>query len=182
MTLSKFLFICSFFLSCASYAFTGDDSQTIVVESDSAERNEKTGLTQYSGHVVIRQGSLIIDANKVEIYYEGNRVDRIVCDGNPASFQQQSGSGKQVLARAGIIEYLPADKIINLKTDASLSRNGTLIKGDSINYDIANETWRAKGDNQSTQKRIQLVIPPPKKTEDTLTPETESVSKESKPQ
>jgi lipopolysaccharide export system protein LptA len=43
--------------------------------------------------------------------------------------------------------------------------NGTLIKGDSINYDIAAETWRAKGDDQSNQKRIQLVIPPLQKTE-----------------
>ena len=27
------------------------------------------------------------------------------------------------------------------------------------------ETWRAKGDNQTNQKRIQLVIPPLQKTE-----------------
>jgi ABC-type multidrug transport system fused ATPase/permease subunit len=64
------------------------------------------------------------------------------------------------LARAETIEFLPESKEIQLKTNASLSKDGTLITGDSIYYDIANETWRAKGDNQSNQKRIQLVIPP----------------------
>ena len=54
-------------------------------------------------------------------------------------------------------EYEPSTELVNLKTNASLSHNGTQIKGDSIitTYVMKAE---AKGDNQSTQKRIQLVI------------------------
>jgi len=166
MTLFRFLWLSCLVFSGACNALN-DVDQTIFIESDIAERNEKTGLTQYSGNVIIRQGSLIIDANTVDVYYKDNRVSRILCNGNPASYQQKTSSEGQILARAGSIEYLPADKAINLKTDAALSKNGTLIKGDSINYDIASETWRAKGDNQSNQKRIQLVIPPLQKDEDT---------------
>ncbi|MDG1693935.1 MAG: lipopolysaccharide transport periplasmic protein LptA [Porticoccaceae bacterium] len=166
MILFRVLFVSLLFVSSSCFSLSDDQGQTITIESDIAERNEKTGLTQYSGNVIIQQGTLIIDANKVEVFYKDKRVSRILCDGNPASYQQKTKTGGQVIARARIIEYLPQDKIINLKTDASLSRNGTLIKGDSINYDVANETWRAKGDNQSTQKRIQLVIPPLQKTED----------------
>jgi len=99
------------------------------------------------------------------VFYQDNRVDRILCYGNPANYRQKTQTGDQVSASAETIEYHPADKIVKLKTDASLSRNGTMIKGDSINYDIVSETWRAKGDNESTQKRIQLVIPPLQKTE-----------------
>ena len=167
MTLSKFLFICCFVFSYACLALTDDNDQTITIESDSAERNEKTGLTQYLGNVAIRQGSLIIDANSVNVFYEDNEVSLILCNGNPASYQQKTVDGSLILARAGTIEYLPKEKIINLKSDASLSTNGTLIKGEIINYDIISETWRAKGGNQSDQKRIQLVIPPPK-TEDAI--------------
>jgi lipopolysaccharide export system protein LptA len=144
---------------CSAKALTIDDTQTIFIESDAAERNEKTGLTQYIGNVSIRQGSLIINASKVELFYQGNHVSRILSTGNPASYQQNTLSG-QILAQAETIEFLPKSKEIHLKTDASLSKDGTLITGDSIYYDIANETWRAKGDNQSNQKRIQLVIPP----------------------
>ena len=165
MTLSRSLFLSLLLFAASCFGFDKDDNQTIIIESDIAERNEKTGLTQYSGNVIIRQGSLIIDANKVEVHYQDSQVNRILCYGNPASYQQKTKTGGQILARASTIEYLPLDKNINLKTDASLSRNGTLIKGDSINYDVATETWRAKGDNQSTQKRIQLVIPPLQKAE-----------------
>lgn len=140
-------------------AYSADNAQAIFIESDAAERNEKTGLTQYMGNVSIRQGSLTINASKVELFYQGARVSRILSTGNPASYQQNNLSG-QILARAETIEFLPESDEIQLKTNASLSKDGTLITGDSIHYDIANETWRAKGDNQSNQKRIQLVIPP----------------------
>jgi lipopolysaccharide export system protein LptA len=111
--------------------------------------------------VVIKQGSLIIEADKVTVYYLNNRVSRILCLGLPASYQQQAAEdGGLIVAKAETIEYILADDEINLKTGAVLSRNGTLIKGDSINYDLKNETWKAKGNNRGEQKRIQLVIPP----------------------
>jgi lipopolysaccharide export system protein LptA len=160
----KALLFTTLLLSSSLSAMTEDSNQAIVVESDSAERNEKTGLTHYSGNVFIRQGSMAIDADKVTVHYQDNRVNKIVCTGNPASYQQLSNNGGTVLARADTIEYLPIEKVVNLKTDASLSRNGTLIKGDTINYDLSKGTWKAKGDNKSNQKRIQLVIPPPQQT------------------
>ena len=167
MKLCRILLLAIFTMLFWVFPAIADDSyQSIIVESDFAQRNEKTGLTQYTGNVLIRQGSLIIDAHQVEIHYLNNRVARILCNGNPASYQQLNKEGERVLARAETIEYLPTEKLINLKSDASLSRNGTLIKGDSIHYDLQNETWSAKGDNQSNQKRIQLVIPPLNKTTD----------------
>ena len=170
MSLFKYLIATAgLILSLSLSALPSDSNEPIIVESDVAERNEKTGLTQYVGNVIIRQGSMLIDADQVTIYYEGSAVSRILCTGNLASYQQSDQSGNRVLARAETIEYVPGDKLINLKTNASLSNKGTQIKGDSINYDLRNETWKAKGDNQSTQKRIQLVIPPPQKD---LTPES----------
>ena len=65
-----------------------------------------------------------------------------------------------LVARAEHIDYLLADDQIILKRNAVLSRNGTIIKGDSIDYDIKKETWKAKGNDLGEQKRIQLVIPP----------------------
>lgn len=162
MTLFKAFVSLIFTLWCLSAsALPNDRSQTITIESNSAERDEKTGLTQYRGNVVINQGSLVIEADQVTVYYKDNKVSRIVCLGSPASYQQQAAEdGGLVIAKAETIEYILADDEINLKTNAVLSRNGTLIKGDSINYDLANETWKAKGNRRGEQKRIQLVIPP----------------------
>jgi len=142
-------------------ALPDDRTQTITIESNSAERDQKTGLTQYQGNVVINQGSLVIEADQVTVYYKDNKVSRIVCLGLPASYQQQAATdGGLIIAKAETIVYLLAEDEINLKSNAVLSRNGTLIKGDSINYDLENETWKAKGNQRGEQKRIQLVIPP----------------------
>ncbi|MGY8850257.1 MAG: lipopolysaccharide transport periplasmic protein LptA [Pseudomonadales bacterium] len=162
MTLFRTVTSLALSLWCLSaLALPDDRTQTITIESNSAERDQKTGLTQYQGNVVINQGSLVIEADQVTVYYKDNKVSRIVCLGLPASYQQQAAEdGGLIIAKAETIVYLLAEDEINLKSNAVLSRNGTLIKGDSINYDLENETWKAKGNQRGEQKRIQLVIPP----------------------
>ncbi len=162
MTLFRTVTSLALSLWCLSaLALPDDRTQTITIESNSAERDQKTGLTQYQGNVVINQGSLVIEADQVTVYYKDNKVSRIVCLGLPASYQQKAAEdGGLIIAKAETIVYLLAEDEINLKSNAVLSRNGTLIKGDSINYDLENETWKAKGNQRGEQKRIQLVIPP----------------------
>ena len=148
-------------VSVTAVALPNDREQTISIESDSAERNEKTGLTVYSGNVIISQGSILIEAEQITLHYQGSKISRIECTGTPASFQQKPQTeGPMLVARAEHIDYLLADDQIILKRNAVLSRNGTIIKGDSIDYDIKKETWKANGNDLGEQKRIQLVIPP----------------------
>ena len=149
------------FSSPTGGAELNNSSQVISIDADYAERNEKTGLTEYRGNVVIRQGTIIIEADRIIIYSDKNKVIRVACFGTPAGYQQRSEDEQEILiARANNIDYLIADDLLKLKTDASLIKNGTSIKGDSISYDLAKGTWKAKGDQQGAQKRIQLVIPP----------------------
>ena len=140
-----------------------DRQQSITIDSDSAERDEKTGLTVYRGNVVARQGSLIIEGDAITIFYENNQVSRILCVGFPAHFEQEtSRSGEKVIAYGESIEYLPVAEKIKLEKNASISQKGALIKGDVIDYDLKNETWKAKGDtsgNAGGKTRIQLIIP-----------------------
>lgn len=156
-------------LCSSSIALPSDRHQTIEIEADFAERNEKTGTMIYRGNVVISQGTILIEADQVDVLSNGNKVTLITCSGKPASYQQQPDEKPGlVIAKAESIEYqLAADKIV-LKRNASLSRNGTLIKGDTINYDLKEQSWKARGNNQGKQKRIQLVIPPSKQEEKAL--------------
>ena len=146
---------------CLSFAISPDHNESIEIDADSAEFIEASGLTKYQGNVIIKQGSIIIAADEVTIYYQNNKVSRIFCTGLPASYTQESATDQtSMFARAETIEYQLAEDIIYLKTNASLMRNGTFIKGDSINYDLRDGTWKAKGDDLGGQKRIQLLIPP----------------------
>ena len=176
MSLCKFLIsaMCLLF-PLGAEALPDDRQQPITIESDSAERNDKTGLTEYRGNVIMRQGSVLIDADRVTIHYNDKKVSRIVSLGTPASYQQQNQvEGGMVVARGEVIEYMLALDQINLSKNASLSRNGTLIKGEKITYDLKNETWKATGGDRGNQKRIQLVIPPATQEDSAAEPEAGS--------
>lgn len=154
-------------------------NEAIAVNADYAERNEITGLTEYRGNVIIRQGTTLINADRVIIYYKDDNVNRISCTGAPASYQQSSAiNDTLMIARAETVEYLVFENVINLTSNASLTRNGTSIKGDTINYDLTKGTWKAAGNEDGEQKRIQLVIPPFKQntTDENLTIEKEAIS------
>ena len=159
--LALLMSILAVLLPTTALALPDDRRQHISIESDYAERNEKTGRTLYRGNVVISQGSVLIEADEITLHVENNKISRIECEGRPASYQQKPElDGAMMIARANHIDYLPATNKLALKQNAMLSRDGTIIKGDSIDYDIDKQTWKAKGDNQGQQKRIQLVIPP----------------------
>jgi lipopolysaccharide export system protein LptA len=160
-------------LATQCIALPDDRQQPISIESDYAERNEKTGRTVYRGNVVISQGSVLIEADQITLHVENNKISRIECTGTPASYQQKPAlEAATMIARADRIDYLPATNKLALKQNAILSRDGTIIKGDSIDYDIDKQTWKAKGDNQGQQKRIQLVIPASALQSDATDPET----------
>ena len=161
-------------LAMPCMALPDDRQQPISIESDYAERNEKTGRTVYRGNVVISQGSVLIEAEEITLHVENSKISRIECTGKPASYQQKTVlKGATMIARADNIDYLPATNKLALKHNAMLTRDGTIIKGDSIDYDIDKQTWKAKGDNQGQQKRIQLVIPASALQSDSTVPETQ---------
>ena len=137
-----------------------DANQPIKIESDRAERNDKKGTTVYEGSVIIRQGTIKIRADKVIVYTERGQVDRIVCIGKPAHYQQQpKPQDSLLLASADTIEYYLAADRIDLLKNASLKQNGTTITGEKINYDLKAEVVKASSSDTS-KERIQMVIPP----------------------
>ena len=149
---------CTFFFCHALNALPSDHQQPIQIESDRAEQNEKNGTTTYEGSVIIRQGTIKINADKVTVFSDTNQVDRIVCVGNPAHYQQRPNpEDGLVLASAKTIKYhLVNDKIFLLK-NASLEQNGSVITGEKIDYDLKAEVVKATADSDT---RIHMVIPP----------------------
>ncbi len=143
-------------------ALPSDRQQPILIESDRAQHNDKTGVTVYQGSVVITQGTIRIKADKVSVNAVGNKVTKIVCTGKPAHYQQQPRPDAElVTARANTIEYHLSKNAITLLGAASLEQEGSTLKGERINYDLQAELVEATGSTTGNQ-RIQMVIPPQK--------------------
>lgn len=159
------LLICLGWCSLSS-ALPSDRQQPIKIESDRAIQDDKKGTTIYEGSVVIRQGTIKINADKVTVFSNSDKVDKIVCVGKPAHYQQRPNlENGMVFASGNTIEYyLASDKIALLK-NASLEQNGTTITGDKINYDLRAEVVKATAGNNK-RERIQMVIPPSKQRDD----------------
>ena len=141
-------------------ALPSDRQQAISIESDRAERHDKTGLTIYEGAVNINQGSVSIKADKVTVHTAEDKASKIICVGTPAHYQQQPElDGDLVTARANTIEYHLDKDVITLIKNASFTQEGSTLKGDLINYDVDKGRVEAHGDTTGN-RRIQMVIPP----------------------
>ena len=147
-----------------SQALPDDRDQPIHISADMALRDEKQGVTIYSGSVQMSQGSMHIEADTLTIYHDEAEADKIVAEGRPAKMRQRPDIEKgPVYAWAHVIEYYQSEEKVHLKTNARVERDGAIVTGDSIDYFIAEELVKAASDNADEGNRVQVVIPPSSK-------------------
>ena len=65
----------------ASFALPEDRDQPIQITADTAIRDEKQGVTVYTGNVHMIQGSLDIVADTITIFHETAQADKIAAEG-----------------------------------------------------------------------------------------------------
>jgi lipopolysaccharide export system protein LptA len=172
------------FTSC--FALKSDKEKPIEVSANSAERDERIGITTYTGNVEIKQGTLLIQADQVvikTIISKKNSVEElheIITSGQPSHFQQQlKVDGDLVDATANTILYRVADKKVDLIDNAILKQQGRIITGDKISYDVSAqrvtatshaETAANTGEQATSEKtpgRVTVVIPAKPKDKNT---------------
>ncbi len=142
------------------WALESDRNQPITIDADTAERDELAGTITYSGNVQMAQGSMRIDADKIIIYNNKDKVTKIIARGKPAQYQQQpSEDVGKVIAKAHTIEYRIDQESLRLIKEASLQQEGTSLSGTRIEYDVRKSVVKASG-NQNQQERVRMVIPP----------------------
>lgn len=144
--------------SMTAQALPGDREQPIRIQSDTAERNEKSGETTYRGQVEMTQGSLRIEADSITIHSNDKKVTHIIAMGNPAHYQQQPEADKAMVKATGnTIKYFVDTEKLHLIEQASIDQDGAIMKGERIDYDIQSALLKAGETNKPT--RVEMVIP-----------------------
>lgn len=158
-------------LGCASasvFALQSDRNQPLSLVADRATFNDKTGVTTYSGNVVIEQGTMKLHANSIVAQLNANKqVSVVTATGSPAKFQQQM-DGNKGLARgeAQKIVYNAETGILNMSGNAFLDQNGASIRSSTLRYSMnkgdieANGGVSGSGQGGSNGGRVKIVIPP----------------------
>ncbi|KAA1192783.1 lipopolysaccharide transport periplasmic protein LptA [Pseudohalioglobus sediminis] len=143
-----------------SNALPDDREQPIHIEADEALRDEKQGFTRYQGNVQMDQGSLRIEADQITIYHTGEEADRVLATGKPARMQQQPDPEKGLLkARADTITYVKSEQRVELRSNAHIEQDGSIVTGDYIDYFIEQELVKAGSAGGENASRVQVVIP-----------------------
>ncbi|MFK7829152.1 MAG: lipopolysaccharide transport periplasmic protein LptA [Congregibacter sp.] len=144
----------------AAYALPDDSRKAIEITAARALRDEKAGYTVYSGDVVLAQGSLYIEADKLTIFHDREAADRIVAIGNPARLRQRPELDKGfVTAMAKRIVYEKSTERVMLRANASIEQDGAVVSGESIDYFMAEQRVFADADADDAGARVQVLIP-----------------------
>jgi lipopolysaccharide export system protein LptA len=140
-------------------ALESDRTQPIQVEADSAEIDDGKGVSTYQGNVVIRQGSIRIEADRVTVQQKGSGSEKVTAVGSPVRFQQQPDKGELVKARAKRAEYAIDSELLYLLGDAVLIQGSDNFRSDRIIYDRGHAVVKAGAAAQGKQ-RVQMTIQP----------------------
>lgn len=142
-----------------SHALPSDANQPIKLLADKATYSERSGITSYSGTVVITQGTFKMTADNITVNLsQGRSINSAVATGRPATMQQVVTQEKGLAkGQANKIDYNAVTGIVTLTGNAKLVQNGASFAGNVIRYSLkAGDVEATAGGSQ----RVELVFPP----------------------
>jgi len=159
--------------SLQTWALSSDKDQPIDLEADSADIDDKQGVSVYRGNVVLSQGSMVLNAQVLTLYHNKKRqLSKAIATGSPSKFRQRpDGKDSDMHAKANKMIYFVLEDKIHLLDDAVLWQNKDSFRGNKIIYDTKAGSVKAtggvniKGDTKKSNERIRVTIQPRKKTQ-----------------
>lgn len=126
-----------------------DLSQEITIKSKRQSADLKNKIASYLDEVSIRQGSISITADIVQVFSQidpktGEKHDTYLAKGNPALFQQKLEDGSLISLQANEIKYQPDHYLITVSGDAQVKQAGSKVTGETITYNTLNEKLEAE--------------------------------------
>ncbi len=158
------LSLCLF--ASASYAGKDDFNKKIELASQYQNADGLAKKATYQGNVVIKQGSLQVKADELQIDAskgEGNEV--FIATGQPATYSQKQEDGSTVTASADRIEYHRDTRSLTLEGNAQITQNSSSVKGKFIKFNMELEQIIAQGSDQESGRVITTFQPVTKKPE-----------------
>ena len=154
--MNKIILLIAIFFTTFTFALPEDANLPIEVEADSVIVDETSGFNEFSGNAEVRQGSLLMTANLIQVQTNADGVETMKATGtidNPAKYiQSQENQARLIEATAALITYDVNEGIIFLVGNAYLIQGFDSFSGDSLTYDINNDKVIVKGSEDGTQR------------------------------
>ena len=157
-------------LTFAAQAEKGDRDKPIQVDADRQFGDQKKQESIFEGHVVINQGTLRIDADRVVVRQDNAGNTYVTAAGQPAKFRQKrDGFDEYIDGYAQRIEYDGKADVVKFFDRAKVKRNQDEINSNFIQYNANSETFEAFDPGQKQAgvevpgSRVRAVIQPKQK-------------------
>ena len=150
--------VCGLMVSTA-YALDSDREQPVHLEADRASYNQQTGVTVYSGNVILTQGTIRVEADTVTANLDQARsIKDVTALGKPAKFQQKVSPDKGIVYGEGNkVYYEAASSQITLTGGAKITQDNSSFNGNILRYGMKQGDIEGSG---NSQQRVQMIIPP----------------------
>ena len=147
-------------LSGPVWALESDRNQPIEIEADQGSLDQGSQSTVFSGNVQIRQGSMYINAARVEVNKDASGNQNMKASGKPVTFGQQLEKQGMVKGQANEVRYTSQTGIVTLSGNAKVERGSDMARGHTIIYNTRTEVYTVSGGNKG---RVSVVIQPQNK-------------------
>jgi len=151
------------FVASLVLALPEDKKQPIEIEAQSVIVDETTGFSEFSGNAEVRQGSLLLLAELIQVQTNNDEVVSMIAKGSlekPAKYvQSQENQSRFIEASATLITYDVNAGMIFLVGNARLVQGFDSFSGNTLNYDINNDKVVVKGSEDGTERvKFKIVL------------------------
>ena len=151
---------CALLLCVSTEVVLGAEDDPITIEADRATLSEKQGISTYTGNVVLTQGGIKINADKVIVHHEEGKLTHVTAVGEPVQYYQQGEIPEHdIHGEAKTMEYFADEQRLLLLDSAKLTQGGNAFSGNRIEYDTQREVVTAAV-AESGEERVQVTIQP----------------------
>ncbi|WP_299316323.1 lipopolysaccharide transport periplasmic protein LptA [uncultured Halomonas sp.] len=152
-------------LAAAPTLAQGRDAEApIEVEADRLDLDDRAGTAVYTGDVDIRQGSMRLTGDRVEIQRNAQgQLSRAIATGERAYLEQQPDPAEPVVRGWGrTIIYHVAERRMELIDRAELHQGGDTFDGGHLEYFLDRRVVQARSEGEGVEgrQRIRMTLQP----------------------
>ena len=130
----------------------------VYLSADRIEISQKKELSQYHGHVLLKQGTLRLTANHAAVQNRANLLDSVTAEGSPVTFRYlPEGTKDFIEGKSRRAVYYSLKRRVELYEDVQLQRGQDLFRSAVLHYDI--ETSRLVADGAPGQRVYAALLP-----------------------
>ena len=142
--------------SATTFARPDDRDKPIHITADTAELNDKTGISIYRGDVEMVQGTTILTGDVITIHSPEKKVNKVISIGDLATYQETTTDGHIVYAEAEEMVYNRIENKIELFRRGKVTQQDNVFRSEHIIYFIEEELI----DAGTPKDRVNITILP----------------------